>query len=722
MGIVKVRLPIIVVSATALGIAHGGTVAAQPPQAGAPPAAVVADRSRPNPVDSLGDPLPKHATMRLGSVRFCNGTSVGRVLYTPDGKFLVTCGSSVVRIWDADTGRIIRDIGDSRIGFRDVALSPDGAALATIEYPTRLRVWELATGRERRQWHEAKNENYACVSFSPHGQTIALASTRYGPVANTHECFVDLWDTATPTERRRRIVADWQVLQDLKFSPDGKTLVTASDDREFDSKSQTLGPEKGSTRLWELATGRERKRFAVENAHAQSLAVSPDGRFVASAVTDGTIRLYDLAAGPERTLRLGKASVRPAADFGKAAAGRAEVMSCLAFSPDGSTLASGSSGTGTTGSAALADIYLWDIHHGKELRHFGAHQGWIESLAFSPGGETLASGGPEPAARLWNVATGHEVLPRPGHRSGIRALVVSPADGTVITGSVDGTIRRWDLAAGRELGVVAALPTPADTLAISPDGKNLLVGGSLGGRFALWSIADRQEIRSFPRVEPRNPVRHLAFSPDGTTVASERRIWDAATGRVLVGFRDQDALNNANASFFPIFYSADGKQLITTENEGARVWDIATGREARWAVRAKILHDRVALSANRRFLATGGVVGHSSGGPVDPLIHVWDLASGKEVATLAGHEESTNGLAFSPNGRLLASGSGDYRSSNDATVRVWDLTTARELRRCEGHRGAVNAVAFTPDGRSVISASEDATALVWDVSDLHDAR
>ena len=111
---------------------------------------------------------------------------------------------------------------------------------------------------------------------------------------------------------------------------------------------------------------------------------------------------------------------------------------------------------------------------------------------------------------------------------------------------------------------------------------------------------------------------------------------------------------------------------------------------------------------------------HLQGSDPDPPIHLWELASGQEVATLEGHKESTRGQAFSPDGRLLASCSGGYRSSNDQTVRIWDVATGRELRRFQGHRGAVNAVAFTPDGRSVVSGSNDATVLVWDVSDLAD--
>jgi WD40 repeat protein len=162
--------------------------------------------------------------------------------------------------------------------------------------------------------------------------------------------------------------------------------------------------------------------------------------------------------------------------------------------------------------------------------------------------------------------------------------------------------------------------------------------------------------------------------------------------------------------------------VITAENEGIRIWDIASGKEARWAVRAKIRPEPIALSPDGRLMATGGVIARFQGGAVDPPIRVWELASGQEVATLEGHEESTRGLAFSPDGRILISSSGTYHSENDARVRAWDVASGRELRRFEGHRGAVWAVAYTPDGRSIVSASDDGTALAWDVSDLGEHR
>ncbi len=716
------------------GLAFRGAPASQRRRRPEPARAAVATARSPSaPVDRQGDPLPEHARARLGTTPFHDGSLVNQVLYTPDAKSLVTVNNTpIVHVWDATTGRIVRDIGDPQADLpvitpsRAIALSPDGKTLATVDYPSRLRLWDVATARERRRWREAKDHEYGRPTFSPDGRTVAVSVRRLNETTKQSELLIDLWDTGALTEHRRRIPGDWVRLWDLTFSPDATMLATATRDTEIYHGDTLIGPKTSSTRLWDLATGRERRRFSVDVCDVHAIAFSPDGKLLATAISDGTIRLHDLSTGREREPRLGtQPAIPPGPPRERVPAPRNQprtISYCLAFSPDGSILAAGTWGSGNHGDSSLAEIHLWDVARGQELRRIPAHQHSVRSLSFSADGRTVASAGGEPVIRLWDVATGREAFAQSGHRSAVRSLTASRADGTLFTGGDDGTIRHWDPSSGQELGLIARLSGRIDALAVAPDGKTLLVVGPMpiqprqAGWIGIWSVIEHREIGRLAPIFDRNIPQYVAYSPDGKTAASQGRVWDASSGKLLVTLRHQDPRLDGLLSFCPIFYTPDGNHVLTAEPDGVRIWNIAAGREVRRAVLWSNCHDRARLSPDGRFLDTRGPGVHSRGSSDadDWPYRLWELASGEEVATSESHGDLHVRRAFSPDGRFLASAGGD------ATVRVRDLATGREVRRFAGHRGAVSAIAFVADGRSVISAGEDATALVWDLSDLTD--
>jgi RNA polymerase sigma factor (sigma-70 family) len=713
----------LVVTATGLGLVLRGNFAS-PSQYSLDPAPAALAQSRP--LDRHVDPLPMHARTRLGTSRFHAGSSINQAIHTHDGKAIVAIDANhVVRVWDADSGRIVREIGDLKLDFRDIAVSPDGKTLATVEQPARLRLWDIASGRERRHWHEARDEEYEHVRFSPDGRTIAVGVGRFDANTDKSESYIALWDTIATTERCHRIAGDWLNLWDLEFSRDGKTLATATRDTDVRRGDVLIGPDKSSTRIWDIASGLEQSRFPVDRCDVWSLAFSPDGKSLACGVSDGTVRFHDLATAGELEPRLLPEPTFPPklpADEGRPVRGQPRGIGCLAFSPDGSILAGGTSGV-YEGDFSPAPIQLWDVARRKKLHEIRAHQRNVASLSFAPDGKTLASSGGEPMIRLWHVNTGKETFPQSGHRTAVGSLAISPFDGTIFTGGEDGSVRQWDAASGRELGLIAQLTGAVTAMAIAPDGKTLVIGGGGEGFGAkpiyLWSVAERREIRRLARIEEREQVDYVAFAPDGKTVASERRVWDAVSGSVLATFRERGQQNEPYANYNPLFYTPDGRQIITAEHDGARLWDIAGDAQVRRAVEWKNEHCLATLSPDGRFLATRGPVDYSRAEPSDPPVILYELASGQQAATLEV-QEGENFLCnpFSPDGRFLASATDARGPTHGSTVRVWDLATGRELRRFEGHLGRVKALAFTPDGRSVVSGSEDATALVWDVSDL----
>ena len=697
-------------------------------------------------------PLPGHALARLGTLEFlAKGPGLdypsefGQVLHSHDGKLLVTSIGTNACVWDAITGRLLHKITEIP---GEIALSPDGATLAAFDADHRLNLWNVVTGNLRRRWHAMPGETYQGLSFSPDGLTLAACTGKRSEVGHTWE-FITLWDVTSRTEYRRRLRVDLSYSTCFKLSADGKALVILEEVfRQPPAEVFAALPvrDRISLRRFDVPTGEERRRIDLPGILAAPFAFSADGTLLASSANDGAIRILDVASGQERGPKLGHVPRPQPGGQPDQSTNAWDLKYCLTFSSDGSILAVGGFGSPPpTRSQSL--IHLWDLASGKELRHFPAHPDLVRSLSFAPDGNSLASIGLEPVIRLWEVSTGRERIPHVGHQTSIWCLAVSPTDGTVYTGGSDRTIRRWDPSSGRELGIVARLDLPACTMDFSPDGKILLAGTYRG--VTLWNVADRREIRRLAYHDPGNWC-HVAYSPDGKTVVAEGRVWDVATGNVLLTLLgpipgpETNALNfgipiPVNPSFgpqpaqkpeppildsCPIAYSPDGKQIITVQTKGIRIWDIASGRAVRRAVRAKLnptngFGHQTAFSADGRLVATCGGESGNNQGSIDRAIHIWDLASGREVAALEGVAGSTfESVAFSADGRLLASGSRNDDASRGGTVSVWEISTGKELRRFAGHREAVNVVAFTADDKSVVSGSDDATALVWDVNDL----
>ena len=266
-------------------------------------------------------------------------------------------------------------------------------------------------------------------------------------------------------------------------------------------------------------------------------------------------------------------------------------------------------------------------------------------------------------------------------------------------------------------------PSIVDTLAVSPDGRTLFIcdpgGPSEPGGPVLWDIDGRKERRRLAQEKGSRRCYHVAFTPDGRTVIGGSHAWDVATGRPLVRLR-----STGNA----VTVTADGRRIVAVNNDGIEIWDVATGAEVGRPVRAELKGWSVAAaSPDGRLVAIGNVAPKTPGQPnngdslIDPIL-VWELASGRPVAALFGHTDDSCDLAFSSDGRMLASVSGTIYNGMDPGLRLWDVATGRPLRRFKLAPLGGRRVAYLPGDRAIVTAGEDGMALVWDISDLADRR
>jgi WD40 repeat protein len=365
------------------------------------------------------------------------------------------------------------------------------------------------------------------------------------------------------------------------------------------------------------------------------------------------------------------------------------------------------------------DTTLITLGNGALSTPLTGHTNFVEAVAYSLDGRTLASGSADRTVRLWNVADpAHPALlgqPLTGHTSAVTAVAFSPIGHTVATGSYDDTVRLWNVAdPAHSTPWGQPLTGHTDTVfavAFSPDGRTL-ASASADQTVRLWNVTDpaHPALLGTPLTGHTQPVFGVAFSPDGRTLASGSfdqtvRLWNVTDpvhptllGQPLTGHSDHVTA---------VAFSPDGHTLASgSSDRTVRLWNVTDPAHPTPLGPPLTGHTNlifaVAFSPDGRTLASGSY---------DQTVRLWNVADPAHPiplgSPLISHTQPVFAVAFSPDGHTLASASGDH------TVRLWNIPYLLTT----GHTGAVFAVAFSPDERTLASGGNDHTVRLWNVAD-----
>jgi RNA polymerase sigma factor (sigma-70 family) len=642
--------------------------------------------------DLDGNALPPGAVARLGSLRFRVGFPE-TIAYSPDGKILFAGSQAGIRMFDASTGHLLRTLGQElKTTCWTTAVSPDGklAAIGGMRRNPGEVVYETASGNRICTLQSPTPRSTRFGGFSPDGSVVATT---------VHSSRVDLYNARTGEllhklewERDPNFHSTRVIYGDVAFMPDGKTLLIST-------------RSSGIIRAFDVQNGAELRHFTATPNGMAGMKLSPDGTRL--AVIESTTEQFD--NHPNFEIAGAKVRIFDPITSRQVSEFQTQKPSplALAFARDGKTLYAGKDGRG---------IGIWETETGKRAGSLPTAAELTNVVAVAPDGKTFAIGD-FACVHICDAKTGEELQPHADHTRSIRSLALHPLGSTVATGGDDGRLFLWDGTTGQMLREVTRTTGSVSSLAFSPDGHHLYGAVRQSPKpesysIRCWNSSTGKEVWSVDDRAVQSKI--LTISPNGKVLAtlgnSAGVLVEAETGKPIRALEGgQDIFPNSWWSTGNLAFTPDGNHLLTMSSQGALYrWETATGEHhVQKCDIDESVNNVVAFSPDRTQVIVGGL-------GLDHLSLV-DVASGKRIRDLktisARQEDYLFSTAFSPDGRTVAWG-----GPIDCIVRLVDVETGLLRRELNAINITCALIAFSNDGKTLVTASDDGTALVWDLA------